>query len=232
MTPPPPRGLNALASAASSAATGTSSSGRNMADDDASLDELLGINDHHGAPEVQEMAPTKDPTEDACLDDVEFIDEDASEPQLPVQKAKRGQQPHLTKIKSILGKAVKDISRAVLQKFCIHNDVLTLDGKSCQTVSKPHMCDRIVKYIEDPVGAKQFETPWTALTDPTVNKVRLINVLFGVAAEGAILGLFFHMALPIDAMVLHFWCSAFSAKEALILVIVQWWGWKLIFTGR
>jgi hypothetical protein len=51
MTPPPPRGLNALASAASSAATGA------MADDDASLDDLLGINDHHGAPEVQEVAP-------------------------------------------------------------------------------------------------------------------------------------------------------------------------------
>jgi hypothetical protein len=86
-----------------------------------------GINDHHGDPEVQEVAPTKDPIEDATLDDVEFIDEDANEPQLPVQKAKKGQQQHLTKIKSILGKAIKDISRAVLQKFCIHNNVLTLD---------------------------------------------------------------------------------------------------------
>jgi hypothetical protein len=28
-------------------------------------------------------APTKDPIEDASLDDVEFIDEDANEPQLP-----------------------------------------------------------------------------------------------------------------------------------------------------
>jgi hypothetical protein len=46
-----------------------------MADDDASIDELLGINDHHGAPEVQEVAPTaKDPIEEALLDDVEFID--------------------------------------------------------------------------------------------------------------------------------------------------------------
>jgi hypothetical protein len=159
-------GLTHLAAAASAATSrSASSSGRNMADDDASLDEMLGINDHHGAPEVQEVAPNKDPIEDAALDDVEFIDEDANEPQLPVQKAKRGQQPHLTKIKSILGKAVKDISRAMLQKFCIHNDVLTLDGKSCRTVSKPHMCDHIIKYIEDPVGAKQFETPWTALTD-------------------------------------------------------------------
>jgi hypothetical protein len=80
MTPPPSRGLNALASAASSAATGASSSGRNMADDVASLDEMLGINDHHGAPEVQEVAPTaKDPIEEAPLDDVEFIDEDANE---------------------------------------------------------------------------------------------------------------------------------------------------------
>jgi hypothetical protein len=94
-------GLTALAAAASS----STASGRNMADDDASLDELLGINDHHGAPEVQEVAPNKDPIEDAALDDVEFIDEDANEPQLPVQKAKRGQQPHLTKIKSILGKS-------------------------------------------------------------------------------------------------------------------------------
>jgi hypothetical protein len=142
-----------------------------MADDDASLDELLEINDHHGAPEAQEVAPTKDPIEDATLDDVEFIDKDANEPKLPVQKAKEGQQQHLTKIKSILGKAVNDISRAVLQKFCIHNDVLALDGRSCQAVTKPHMCERIVKYIEDPVGAKQFETPSTSLTDPTVNNV-------------------------------------------------------------
>jgi hypothetical protein len=116
-----------------------------MADDDSSIDELLGIKDHHGAPEVQEVATTKDPIEDTTLDDVEFIDKDANEPQLPVQKAKKGHQQHLTKIKSILGKAVKDISRAVLQKFCIHNNVLTLDGRSCQTFSKPHMCDRIVK---------------------------------------------------------------------------------------
>jgi hypothetical protein len=103
-------GLTHLAAAASAATSrSASSSGRNMAEDDASLDEMLGINDHHGAPEVQEVAPNKDPIEDAALDDVEFIDEDANEPQLPVQKAKRGQQPHLTKIKSILGKAVKDI---------------------------------------------------------------------------------------------------------------------------
>jgi hypothetical protein len=40
-----------------------------MTDDDASLDELLGINDHNGAPEVQEVAPTKDPIEDATLDE-------------------------------------------------------------------------------------------------------------------------------------------------------------------
>jgi hypothetical protein len=80
-----------------------------MAEDDASLDELFGMNDHHGAPKVQEVAPTKDPIEEATLDDVEFIDKDANEPQLPVKKAKKGQQPHLTKIKSILGKAVKDI---------------------------------------------------------------------------------------------------------------------------
>jgi hypothetical protein len=73
-------GLTALAAAASSSTT----SGRNMADDDASIDVLLGINDHHGAPEVQEVAPTKDPIEEATLDDVEFIDEDANEPQLPV----------------------------------------------------------------------------------------------------------------------------------------------------
>jgi hypothetical protein len=59
-------GLTAVAAAASS--TGASS-GRNMADDDASFDELLGINDHHGAPEVMEVAPTKDPIEDATLDD-------------------------------------------------------------------------------------------------------------------------------------------------------------------
>jgi hypothetical protein len=115
-------GLTALAAAASSSAATGASSGRNMADDDASLDEVLGINDHHGAPEVQEVAPTKDPIEDASLDDVEFIDEDANEPQLPVQKAKRGQQPHLTKIKSMLGKAVKDISRAVPSKILTQNN--------------------------------------------------------------------------------------------------------------
>jgi hypothetical protein len=45
------------------------------------------------------------------------------------------------------------------------------------------MCDRIVKYIEDPVGAKQFETPSTSMTDGTVNKVRLINVFFGEAIK-------------------------------------------------
>jgi hypothetical protein len=45
------------------------------------------------------------------------------------------------------------------------------------------MCDCIVKYIEDPVGAKQFETPSTSLTDPTANNVRLINVLFGEAIK-------------------------------------------------
>jgi hypothetical protein len=102
-------GLTALAAAASSSTT-TSGTGRNMADDDASLDKVPGIYDHHGVPEVQEVAPTKDPIEDATLDDVAFIDEDANDPQLPVQKAKKGQQQHLTKIKSILGKAVKDIS--------------------------------------------------------------------------------------------------------------------------
>jgi hypothetical protein len=122
MTPPPPRGLNALASAASSAATGASS-GRNMAEDDASLDDLLGINDHHGAPEVQEVAPNKDPIEDAALDDVEFIDEDANEPQLPVQKAKRGQQPHLTKIKSILLVVLMEV---LLLPFILPERVLML----------------------------------------------------------------------------------------------------------
>jgi hypothetical protein len=80
-------GLTALAAAASSSAATGASSGRNMADDDASLDDLVGINDHHGAPEVQEVVPTKDPIEDASLHDVEFIDKDANEPQLPVQKA-------------------------------------------------------------------------------------------------------------------------------------------------
>jgi hypothetical protein len=110
-------GLTALAAVASSS-TITSGTGRKMADNDASLDDLLGINDHHGAPEVQEVAPTKDPIEDATLDDVEFIDKDANEPQLQVQKVKKGQQQHLTKIKNILGKAVNDISQAVLKKFC------------------------------------------------------------------------------------------------------------------
>jgi hypothetical protein len=57
-------GLTALAAAASS----STASGRNMAEDDASLDEMLGIHDHHGAPEVQEVAPNKDPIEDAALD--------------------------------------------------------------------------------------------------------------------------------------------------------------------
>jgi hypothetical protein len=171
-------GLTALAAAASSSTT-ASGSGRNMADDDDDLDELLGINDHHGAPEVQEVAPTKDPIEDATLDDVEFIDEDANEAPLLVQKARGNQTEHRTKIKSILGKAVIKINRDVLQTFCQNNNVLTLEGRSCRTASKPHMCDRIIKYIEDPVGAKQFETPSTSKTDPTVNKVRLCNVLFG-----------------------------------------------------
>jgi hypothetical protein len=54
-------GLTALAAAASSSAATGTSSGHNMAEDDASLDEMLGINDHHGAPEVQEVAPNKDP---------------------------------------------------------------------------------------------------------------------------------------------------------------------------
>ena len=34
-----------------------------MADDDASLDELLGMTDN-GTPEVEEVAPTKNPIED------------------------------------------------------------------------------------------------------------------------------------------------------------------------
>ena len=71
-----------------------------MADDDDSTDELLGINDHHGAPEVVEVAPTKDPIEEATLDDVEFIDEDANEAPLLVQKARGKQTEHRTKIKS------------------------------------------------------------------------------------------------------------------------------------
>jgi hypothetical protein len=54
-----------------------------MADDD-STNKLLGINDHYGAPEVQEVVPTKDPIEDATVDDVEFIDEDANEEPLLV----------------------------------------------------------------------------------------------------------------------------------------------------
>jgi hypothetical protein len=74
-------GLTALAAAASSSTT--TSGARNMADDDASLDELLGMIDHHGAPEVEEVAPpapaAKDPIEEASLGDVEFIDEDANE---------------------------------------------------------------------------------------------------------------------------------------------------------
>jgi hypothetical protein len=37
-----------------------------------------------GAAEVQEVAPTKDPIEDATLDDVEFIDDDANEEPLLV----------------------------------------------------------------------------------------------------------------------------------------------------
>jgi hypothetical protein len=49
--------LAAAASAATSRSASTSAtganSGINMADDYASLDELLGINDHHGASEVQ-----------------------------------------------------------------------------------------------------------------------------------------------------------------------------------
>jgi hypothetical protein len=37
-----------------------------MVNDDISLDELLGMT-NHGAPEVQEVAPTKDSFEEASL---------------------------------------------------------------------------------------------------------------------------------------------------------------------
>jgi hypothetical protein len=40
------------------------------------------------------------------------------------------------------------------------------------------------------------------------------------------------LAVPINATILGFWCSCYSAKEALVLVNIQWWGWKLVFTGR
>ena len=121
-------GLTALAAAASSS---TTTSGRNMADDDDSTDELLGMIDH-GAPEVEEVAPTKaakDPIEDATLDDVEFIDEDANEELLLVQKARGNQTEYRSKIKSILGKEVIKINRDVPQTFCQHNNMYSnLDG--------------------------------------------------------------------------------------------------------
>jgi hypothetical protein len=65
--------LAAAASAATSCRASTNatgaSSGRNMADDDASLDELLGINDHHGAPlNMPTAVHTKlRPVKDICV---------------------------------------------------------------------------------------------------------------------------------------------------------------------
>ena len=46
-----------------------------MADDDASLDKMLGMIDN-GAPEVEELAPTTDPIEKATLVLVDEDDED------------------------------------------------------------------------------------------------------------------------------------------------------------
>ena len=57
---PPSTGLTRLAEAASAAtsrSSSTSATGHSrLLDDDDSTDELLGI-DHHGAPEVEEVAP-------------------------------------------------------------------------------------------------------------------------------------------------------------------------------
>jgi hypothetical protein len=121
---PPSTGLTRLAEAASaatsrSASTCATGSSRLLEDDD-STDELLGI-DHHGAPEVEEVAPpapvAKHAVATATLKDV-VLSHTATH---LVAKAKAGEATYHSRIETIAGYAMADIDLALLRKFCSLN---------------------------------------------------------------------------------------------------------------
>ena len=109
--------------------------------------------------EVAAPAPaSRNPVETATLEGVDFIDEDANEELIAVNKPRAGKTTYRTKIKTIAGIPIATIARTTLAKFCVNNGLKNAEGNSLRTSKKHEMCERIVQYVDDPDAAKQFTT--------------------------------------------------------------------------
>ena len=170
-------GLTALADAA----TRTTSIPKNT------IDGIDG-NTLHCEDEVIEVSLTKHPLDNATLEDVDCIDEEKHETMKPVQPAKKGVVDYVTKITTINGISITNLPLPSLRKFCAANNIFDERGGSLRKAQKHVLCDRIVWYIENPLEAKKLVRKTSSKTksncDPTqVNRIRLINVLFGDAVR-------------------------------------------------
>jgi hypothetical protein len=183
-TPPPP-GLNALASAATSRSSASSRTSLLLAQTDSDEDfendfeKDFVDNGATAAPAAaastgndNDVEVLDDPVLSATLVDVELAG--AGEELLRV--AKKGKE--LTKIKSIVGKPMVSISRATLGIFCTANRVHN------RGFTKFQMCEEIVAVIEGRSERIEVSKPKAKTKikkeeqGVTVNRFRLMNVLF------------------------------------------------------
>jgi hypothetical protein len=94
-------------------------------------------------------------------------------------------QDHVTKIKTIMGIPITNVSIIDLKKFCGANNVFNEQCGSLRKAQKHVSCERIVWHLEHPEEAKRLVRKNSSKNinrdELQVNRIRLMNVLFSDA---------------------------------------------------